>query len=150
MGGGPPAFAQGFSCPELLRIPPSAFRLRLRGFHPLRPTFPDRSAVFRHNFRGPVPRSARTPVWAPPISLAATLGITVVFFSSGYLDVSVRRVPSVRLCIRLTVHELFSCGFPHSDIRGSTGICPSPRLFAACRVLLRLLVPRHPPRALFA
>ena len=32
-------------------------------------------------------------VWAPPISLAATLGITVVFFSSGYLDVSVPRVP---------------------------------------------------------
>ena len=33
------------------------------------------------------------PVWASPLSLAATQGITVVFFSSGYLDVSVRRVP---------------------------------------------------------
>ena len=33
-----------------------------------------------------------TPVWANPISLAATLGITFVFFSSGYLDVSVPRV----------------------------------------------------------
>ena len=32
-------------------------------------------------------------VWASPISLATTLGITVVFFSSGYLDVSVPRVP---------------------------------------------------------
>ncbi len=31
-------------------------------------------------------------VWALPISLATTLGITVVFSSSGYLDVSVRRV----------------------------------------------------------
>ena len=40
------------------------------------------------------PRSARTPVWALPISLAATLGIDFSFFSSGYLDVSVRRVPS--------------------------------------------------------
>ena len=29
---------------------------------------------------------------AGPISLAATLGISVDFFSSGYLDVSVRRV----------------------------------------------------------
>ena len=28
-------------------------------------------------------------VWASPRSLAATEGITVVFFSSGYLDVSV-------------------------------------------------------------
>ena len=39
-------------------------------------------------------------------------------------------------------------GFPHSDIRGSKGVCPSPRLFAACRVLRRLPVPRHPPCAL--
>jgi hypothetical protein len=31
-------------------------------------------------------------IWAIPISLAATLRITVVFFSSGYLDVSVPRV----------------------------------------------------------
>ena len=33
-------------------------------------------------------------VWATPLSLAATDGITVVFFSWGYLDVS---VPPVRL-----------------------------------------------------
>ena len=39
-------------------------------------------------------------------------------------------------------------GLPHSDIRGSTGICPSPRLFAACHVLPRLREPRHPPCAL--
>ena len=31
-------------------------------------------------------------VWAVPISLAATLGIIFIFFSSGYLDVSVHRV----------------------------------------------------------
>ncbi len=31
-------------------------------------------------------------VWANPISLATTLGITFVFFSSAYLDVSVQRV----------------------------------------------------------
>ena len=33
-------------------------------------------------------------VWANPSSLATTLGITFVFFSSGYLDVSVLRVCS--------------------------------------------------------
>ena len=38
--------------------------------------------------------------------------------------------------------------FPHSDIRGSRIICISPRLFAACHVLLRLPVPRHSPCAL--
>ncbi len=35
-----------------------------------------------------------TMVWAPPRSLAATGGITIVFFSCRYLDVS---VPCVRL-----------------------------------------------------
>ena len=39
-------------------------------------------------------------------------------------------------------------GLPHSEIRRSTGICPSLRLFAACHVLLRLREPRHPPCAL--
>ena len=40
-------------------------------------------------------------------------------------------------------------GFPHSDIHGSTIARISPRLFAACHVLHRLLAPRHPPNALF-
>ena len=39
-------------------------------------------------------------------------------------------------------------GLPHSDIRGSTIARISPRLFAACHVLHRLLAPRHPPNAL--
>lgn len=39
-------------------------------------------------------------------------------------------------------------GFPHSDIRGSKIALISPRLFAECHVLLRLLSPRHPPDAL--
>ena len=72
----------------------------------------------------------------------------VVFSSSGYLDVSVRRVPLPALWIGAGMHEGFSCGFPHSDTSGSKGICPSPKLFAAYRVFHRLLVPRHPPYAL--
>ncbi len=43
-----------------------------------------------------------------------------------------------------------SGGLPHSEIRGSTGARPSPRLFAACHVLHRLSVPRHPPDALLS
>ena len=39
------------------------------------------------------PQSARTLVWALSRSLAATYEITIVFSSSGYLDVSVHRVP---------------------------------------------------------
>ena len=42
----------------------------------------------------PQPQKACSLVWALPISLAATFGIDVSFFSSGYLDVSVPRVPS--------------------------------------------------------
>ena len=94
------------------------------------------------------PRDARIPVWALSISLAATLEIEFSFFSSGYLDVSVHRVPSVHLWIQCTVHEVCSCGFPHSDISGSLDICSSPKLFAAYHVFHRLLVPRHPPCAI--
>ena len=94
------------------------------------------------------PRNARTPVWALPISLAATFGIDVSFSSSGYLDVSVHRVPGVWLCIHHTSLEVHSSRFPHSEISGSKDICSSPKLFAAYHVFHRLLVPRHPPCAL--
>ena len=119
--------------------------LRIRGFHALRPPFPGRSpgcpSSTSPSFN---PGTASTaPVWAPPLSLAATRGITVVFFSSGYLDVSVPRVGPTRV-----VACLPHAGFPHSGTRGSTAICASPRLFAACHALLRLREPRHPPYAL--
>ena len=45
---------------------------------------------------------SKLSVWALPISLAATLGIDVSFFSYGYLDVSVPRVAS---CI--TIYSLY-------------------------------------------
>ena len=95
------------------------------------------------------PRDARITVWALSISLAATLEIDKFSFSSsGYLDVSVPRVPFLQLCIGCRIHEVCSCGFPHSDISGSRDICSSPKLFAAYHVFHRLLVPRHPPYAL--
>ena len=96
------------------------------------------------------PRNARIPVWALSRSLAATNEIDVSFSSSGYLDVSVHRVPLHTLWIGVWIHEVFSCGFPHSDICGSMDICSSPQLFAAYHVFLRLLVPRHPPCALIS
>ena len=107
-----------------------------------------RSAGSSSDFCSPNPITLRAMVWALSGSLAATSEITFVFFSSGYLDVSVHRVPSVKLWIHLTVPEVLSGGFPHSDIRGSMDICSSPRLFAAYHVFLRLSVPRHPPCAL--
>ena len=47
-------------------------------------------------------------------------------------------------------HGITREGFPHSDICGSQAICASPQLFAAYRVLLRLLMPRHSPCALLS
>ena len=75
---------------------------------------------------------------------------TFSFFSSPYLDVSVQAVPDVWLWIHHTTTEVFSARFPHSDISGSMDICSSPKLFAAYHVFHRLLVPRHPPCALYS
>lgn len=46
-----------------------------------------------------------TRVWAAPLSLAATDGITLVFFSWGYLDVSVPPVRLIQLCIHCMILE---------------------------------------------
>ena len=48
------------------------------------------------------------------------------------------------------ITEVYSAGFPHSEICGSKDICSSPQLIAACHVFHRLLVPRHPPYALYS
>ena len=46
------------------------------------------------------PKTLLPSVWPFPRSLATTSGISVDFFSSPYLDVSVRVVPLIRLCIQ--------------------------------------------------
>ena len=93
--------------------------------------------------RSSTPEVRRLPVWALPSSLAATGGISFDYFSSGYLDVSVPQV-----CLPFGYQNMTSGGLPHSEIHGSVPTCGSPCLFAAYRVLRRLLTPRHPPYAL--
>ena len=80
--------------PHLLRVPKQATKIPVRGSHPLWPAFPCRSSLFvTLKIRPYNPQTAVTvQVWAGPRSLATTYGITFVFFSSGYLDVSVHRV----------------------------------------------------------
>ncbi len=134
--GGPRSFPQGFTCPVVLWILPRFPGLRLRGFHPLRPVFPGPFPCPFQSLVQSEPRSARTAVWALPVSLAATPGIDVSFSSSGYLDVSVRRVPFHALWIQAWIHGVFPCGFPHSDIRGSSA--PSAKASALCSFLLNL------------
>ena len=53
-----------------------------------------------------------------------------------------------RLWIHRAVAGFYPAGFPHSEIPGSKPVCGSPRLIAACHVLHRLRLPRHPPCAL--
>ena len=90
-------------------------------------------------------------VWAVPRSLATTWGIAVAFFSKGYLDGSVRPVYFTQaMCSPGKRCSMTCIRFPHSEIPGSKVVCTSPRLIAAYHVLHRLLVPRHPPGALYS
>ena len=125
------------SSDRILRVPPysrTATGLPVRAYHPLRGAFPDASG------------SPNRGHWPDPISLATTQGVSVDFFSSGYLDVS---VPRVRAAVPMgsARGDPIRAGFPHSDIHGSQLARSSPWLFAACHVLHRLSVPRHPPGA---
>ncbi len=142
---GPARFTQGFTCPALLRIPLSITLFSCTGLSPSTAWLSNQFQFITHGMSWSYnPNVAGTTlVWAAPLSLATTNGITLVFSSSAYLDVSVRRV---RLPDGMT--GLQPAGLPHSDIRGSIRVCRSPRLFAAYHVLRRLWEPRHPPYAL--
>ena len=146
-GDGPPFFRQDFSCPDVLRIPLTLKQFRLRGCYPLRLGFP---TVF--GYRSWCRDGVLTPhvllhaVWAPPISLATTFGIVLTFFSSGMFQFP--GFPSCNYGFIARYCNITCSAFPHSDICGSLLICSSPQLFAACHVLPRRHVPRHPPYAL--
>ena len=132
----------GSCCPNLV-FAYGAFTLSGRSFQ-------DRSANLIHNVCSPNPSMHAR--WFGLFRFRSPLLTEshVVFSSSGYLDVSVHRVPFLKLCIGLRILEVCSSGFPHSEISGSKDICSSPKLFAAYHVFHRLLVPRHPPCALYS
>ena len=152
MESGLPRFPPDYTCPVVLRMP-----LRVRSaFGYMALTFFG-SAFQRIHLavelvtlltRSYNPQSASTWVWAVPISLAATFGISVIYFPPGTEMVHFPGLAHTRLCIQRAVTRVHLAGFPHSEILGSKPACGSPRLIAACHVLLRLLAPRHPPYAL--
>ena len=91
---GPGRFRQGFTCPALLRIPLSIILVTHTG---LSPSLVSLSSNFRFlvhemSWSYNPSRAVTLLVWANPRSLATTYGITFVFFSCAYLDVSVQRV----------------------------------------------------------
>ena len=91
---GPGRFTQGFPCPVLLRIPLSITVFTCTGLSPSMVLLSSSFQFIKHRMSWSYnPSLAVTRlVWAFPRSLAATNGITIVFYSSGYLDVSVPRV----------------------------------------------------------
>ena len=79
------------------------------------------------------PAVRRQPVWPYPVSLATTKGIEFSFFSSGYLDVSLPRVPSYETMD--SSHGDWALPQPGSPIRRS----PDHSLFAAPRSFSQLI-----------
>ena len=107
---------------------------RIRGCHPLWPAFPDRSA---YNTETTGLLRFRSPLLAESLLMSVPPG-TEMFQFPGFAS------PAYVFSWRYSLRS----GLPHSDIHGSTPARGSPWLFAACHVLHRLLVPRHPPNAL--
>ena len=102
---------------------------RIQDFHLLRSNFPVCSSITNEStLQSYNPNNAETVlVWAGPRSLATTKGITFVFSSYGYLDVSVPHVRSPLCGVTCLLHA----GLPHSEICGSIRMCQSPQLITS-------------------
>ena len=140
--------------PRLTQVSASSLDyFRLRACHALWLPFPEDSANSQiGNSTGADPTTPETPKChgfglfrfrSPLLSesrfLSLPPGTEMVHFP-GFAH--------TRLWIHRAVRGFYPRGFPHSEIPGSKPACGSPRLIAACHVLHRLLLPRHPPCAL--
>ena len=112
---GPPIFRQDFTCPALLvsRLVPHR-GLQVRGYHPLRPAFPDRSPETHAKSRRLVP--FRSPLlWES--RLISVPPVTEMFQFSGFAPMD--------LCIQSTV-TLAGRVSPFGNLRISAHL-PAPR-----------------------
>ena len=97
LGGWSPHFLTGFLVPADTPDTVRSQLFRLQDSHPLRFAFPHNSTSAAHLMTVLTPHVLLHAVWPLPLSLATTRRISFDFSSSGYLDVSVPRVPRVRL-----------------------------------------------------
>ena len=98
----------------------SGFRLQV--FHLLWMNFPEHSTINPQPLlRSYNPRMTSILVWALPISLAATPGISFDFFSFGYWDVSIPQV-----CSLSGVRTLLRTGYPIQKSPDQS-LLPAPR-----------------------
>ena len=99
--------------------------------------------------------------WRPATPADKSAGLASFPFARRYLEnrcfflflgllrcFSSPRFPLVSYVFTYGYLHITAGEFPHSEICGSADICSCPQLIAACHVLLRLPVPRHPPYAL--
>src|SRR3954454_9367240 len=89
-------------------------------------------------------------VWAVPVSLATTTGITICFLFLRGLR-CFNSPGSLLSIMRLRPYHITGNGLPHSEILGLQSIfrpLSDPKLIAGYHVLLRLLVPSYPPYTL--
>ena len=132
--------------------PPSEIDFAYKAITLFRPVFQPCSAINSSNYAGPKPHRNkflrfglfrfRSPLLTKSLIYFLFLRVLRCFSSPGSLQphyVFMRRY-----------RRITDGGFPHSEICGSRLICSSPQLIAACHVLLRRLVPRHPPYALIS
>ena len=132
MEGGPPTFRQDGSCPALLEDLGIGFPYGAvtRSGPPFQTVLvPNAQATGLVRFRSPLLTESRLMSFPPA---------TEMFQFAGFASWPYGFRPGYRL----------RGGLPHSEIPGSTIARISPGLFAACHVLHRLSVPRHPPDAL--
>ena len=112
MEGGPPGFPRDSSCPAVLWILLAVSPFHLHDSHVLRWAFPCPSVKDQQCFlQSATPEVFLLPVWPLPRSLATTCGISVDFFSSPYLDVSVQAVSLIYLWIQYMIHGLLHVDF---------------------------------------
>ena len=112
MEGGPPGFPRDSSCPAVLWILLAVSPFHLHDSHVLRWAFPCPSVKDQQCFlQSATPEVFLLPVWPLPRSLATTCGISVDFFSSPYLDVSVQAVSLIYLWIQYMMYGLLHTDF---------------------------------------
>ena len=100
LGGWSPHFLTGFLVPADTPDTVRSQLFRLQDSHPLRFAFPHNSTSAARSMTVLTPYVLLHAVWPLPLSLATTRGISVDFFSSPYLDVSVQAVPLICLCFQ--------------------------------------------------
>jgi hypothetical protein len=145
--GGPPVFGQDFPCPALLEdlargFPYGALTRSGAPFQAL--PVPQRKTAGLVRVRSPLlteSHGAPAHKCAAGSLLMSFPPANEMFQFAGFASPPYRfgwRYPRVKP----------AGGLPHSEIPGSASARLSPGLFAACYVLPRLSVPRHPPDAL--